>query len=218
MALQKMKWRMLQFNETSEIGTDLFLYKDRSYLLLPSEGEENRFMAKSDRYDIIYYIGSTSLKNLEMMSSFFQKMYNSSTRDVTDPGKEYRDNIILFNSRFNRRFQEYYHPAFVRNITQMPHHFSDLELSYEVAVRSALIPLNRRRFSFYISIGMDAEENVRDDLILSMKDSVRSIRDEAKWKLVPGKGRSSFRFNMFRKPFALSSFINIPTDEIDPEI
>lgn len=214
MPIQEMKWRVLAFNDLSDLGTDLFLYKDRSYLLLPSLGEENRFLIRAATDSVNFYIGSSSLKNLDMMSSFFQKMYNSKAEEGRDPSRTRMDNFVLLNSRVNKRFQEYYHPAFVRNIMQMPHHLRGLDLSYEVIIRSSSSPMRRRRFSFYIAIGIDADENIHEDAILAVKENIRSVREEARWKFILEKSEiGTFRFNLLKKPFALSSFVNIPTDE-----
>ena len=218
MQMQDMRWRLLVFNDPSDIGTDLLLYKDRSYLLLPSPGEENRFVIKADSDDIDFYAGSTSLKNLDMMSSFFQKMYNSRSDDHSGPDGEYMENLVIANSRSNRRFQMFYHPAFVRNIMQIPHHLNDVALSYEVVIRSSISPLGRKRYSFYINLGMSAEDNVRDEVLYSVRENIRNVREEAKWKMILRKGRDfSFRFDLLKKPFALSTFVNVPTDEQNSE-
>lgn len=208
------RWGRFYFTEES-IKTDFLLYKDRGYLALPSEGEENRFLVHSDDSRIEFYVGSSSETNFRTLQKFFEKLYNCYIREETPERIEADTSIVLKNGKPFRKSGFSFFPGFVRNVIYLPSSVPDLTLQYEVIVKSGIRPLSRRKQFNFCAVVRSRMEGANPDTVPDyVKGEITRLREEKKWRLKPVRGRkASFRLDVFRDPLILSNFMRIPEDE-----
>lgn len=208
------RWGRFYFTEES-IKTDFLLYRDRGYLALPSEGEENRFLVHSDDSRIEFYVGSTSESNFRTLQKFFEKLYNCYIREENPERIEPDTSLVLKNGRKFRHHGFNYFPGFIRNMIYLPSSVPDLTLQYEVIIKSSIRPISHRKlFNFCTLVRTKTEGADPDSVNDYVKGEITRLEEQKKWRMKTVTGRrSSFRADTFRDPLILSNFMRIPEDE-----
>lgn len=190
------------------------LYKERAYLMLPSVGEENRFLVRSERDSIDFYIGSTSLRNLETMKNFFSKMYDCYITDDRPEMIYPAESMVLLNRKFRRKSAFSYFPGFMKSLIYLPSEMDGISLQYEVIIRSSKTIRRRKRYNFctYVRYGQDdySDREVRS----YVENEIGMLSREKQWKLRMVEGpRARFRSDLLDDPSILSNFVRVPIDE-----
>ncbi len=210
-----MQWGRFHFTkEKSAIMTDLLLYRDRSYLLLPSEGDENRFLVHSHDSGVHFFIGSSSLENYNMMEKFFTRIYKCYIREeepeIIDSGLS----VALVNKRQLRKIGFNYFPGFVKNMIYLPSSVPNLSMQYEVIIRSSQSLRKERLYNFASHLKMDYDGGSPGRLKGHIRNEVMRLRKEKKWRLkMKNGGKIRFRKDLLREPGFLCNFVRVPEDE-----
>lgn len=207
------KWGKISFKETGN-RTDLWLYGERSYLLLPSEGEENRFVAKANSTGIDFYIGSTSQSGYQAMRAFFMKLYDCRVDSEEPERSDSSESIALLNKRIRGRNGSRYFPGFLGNILYLPTAIENLELLYEVVIRSAHSIRKGRLYNFCTLIGIDYDGRPTDEIREYIRNDITRMSMENKWRLkLKRRPAVRFRTDFLRDPTNLCNFVRFPYDE-----
>ena len=206
-------WGRFYF-KSPDIRTDLLLYKDRSYLLLPSEGEENRFLAKASSDSIEFYIGSTSIAGFQAMRGFFSKLYDCRIDEEEPERLDAPESIALLNRHYIRKKSFSYFPGFMSNILYLPSAIDALELQYEVVIRSSVSWRKDKLYNFCTYVTMDFDGRPAKEIKGYINNDVSRLAKERKWRLKLKKGgRVRFRTDLLSDSFDLCNFVRIPSDE-----
>ncbi len=204
-------WGLLSFIQ-SDVPTDLLLYRERSTLLIPDSGEENRFVVQSIHGTIQYLIGSTSEGQYNLMKSFFERVYDCSVNRCEPPDRMAGGRVLL-NSWRNRRRRDFYYPSFIRNMINLPDMASGLEFQYQVVIRSSEGVFRKRKFSFAILFGYSGSSESIKAAEVSMADEIRRLRKRFRWKLVRKRNNGRLSAFSMTDPFSLSTFVRVPAAE-----
>lgn len=193
------------------IKTDLMLYKEKSELLIPSPGEENRFHALCTSTITRFFISSTSLESLSRMRFFFYRLYDAIAEETDISFGEYSHRISLTNSTIMHRKVENYYPRFVKNVFELPEVIDDLPFLYTVVIRSSGHLLSKRlSFNFLTMISSTSDDNI-SKLRNYLTQEIIAMKAEMKWKLkmprIPW-----MKDDIFRNPFNLVNFVRIPSE------
>lgn len=213
---QRLRYHWGRFYFTDEnIRTDFLLYRDRSYLALPSEGEENRFLIQSSDTNIDFYVGSTSMENYTTIQKFFEKLYSCYIKDEIPSPLNANGSVTLRNSKQSRRHGFRYFPGFIKNVIYLPSSVPDLTLQYEVIIRSRESRLTgRKRFNFCTSVRTEYHGGSIRSVSDYIKGEVARLRKDRNWRMkVSRSGRARFRADIFSDPLLLSNFVRVPEDE-----
>ncbi len=206
-------WGRFYF-KSPDIKTDLLLYKDRSYLLLPSEGEENRFLVKAAGDAIEFYIGSTSISGFQAMRGFFSKLYDCRIDEEEPERLDSPDSIALLNKKYLRKKGFAYFPGFVSNILYLPSAIDGLELQYEVVIRSSVSLRNKRLYNFCTYVTFDYGGKPVEEVTAYISNDLSRLAKERKWRLKLRKGKKArFRTDLLSNSFDLCNFVRVPSDE-----
>lgn len=209
------KWGKITF--TSEnLKTDFMLYKELSYLLIPSESQENRFVINSGENYVHFYLGSTSYRNFAMMESFFTRIYDCVVEPVEQPSFQFARKILVTNSPRNKRRGDFYYPEFIRNVVYLPFSLRNMNMSYQIAIRSSVSKLRKeKRFSMFMFVGFDGDEGSINEAIHYFRKEMRSIKSEKRWglKIIKERDKIRVRTNVLYRSFNLANFIRIPEDQ-----
>lgn len=208
------EWRVIVFKE-QWIRTDYLLYGDGAYLLLPSDGEENRFLARSDENGVDFYIGSTSRRNLDTCGRFFSRMYGSFTEPETPETLEDASfSLCITNSISNRKRDFSYFPGFLNNVVFLPSSLPDITIQYEAIIRSSTGIRGNRSYNFCLRLNGTAENNGAGDVIGYLRNEILRLRNESGWRMRIKRGRNTgFSDHLLKKPLAMANFVRIPDDE-----
>lgn len=206
-------WGKINFKNTGN-STDLRLYKERSYLLLPPEGEENRFMAKSSGLQIDYYMASTSESGYQAMRAFFMKLYDCRVDREVPERLGNSQSVALVNRRLRNSGDFSYFPGFLSNILYLPSALKGLDLLYEVVMRSSHSFLKEKRYNFCTLVAMEYEGKPVDEARDYIRNDIARLAKENKWKLRLKAGRRvRYRTDLLRDPSNLCNFVRFPYDE-----
>lgn len=206
--MERGKWEEIIFTQ-DDIRTDSLLYGEKSYLLLPPDGQENRFLAISSHTSRRFFIYSTSQAGLERLHAFFFRLYGGMFQESTPPDI-FTSHTVLTNVRRDRRIGDFYHPRFVRNLMDLSAVDSDITTAYSIALRKHTGRRGRRAYNFVASISFrnpEEMETFRDVL----REEISTLRLETGWKLgIKPHGRISN--NLIRNTFQLINFVRIPAE------
>lgn len=209
MTVQSVRWRELAFSE-SEVHTDAVSYREKSHLLLPSEGEVNIFLALISRDSIRFLIGSDGLNSMMRMETFFHRVYSAVSSEPLSEVPQDLDEMVLTNSLKSHFIKDFYSPAFVRGLFDIQA-ATDLEsVRYEVAVRTGKVSRGKYRYNFIIRIGTSDPEGLGEARKLVYREML-NLRRESRWKLRAGKNSTSD--DMLSITGNLINFIRIPSEK-----
>ena len=130
------KWSRLVFT-SSDVQTDMLLYRDRSYLLIPSRNEENIFVAIPGGDRTEFYVYSTSLQDHANIREFFRKLYACELEKADPPELSGEMRLILVNSFLNRRVKEFHFSSLIASVVNFMGPVEGSTLRYAVKIRSA---------------------------------------------------------------------------------
>ncbi|MEM0156524.1 MAG: hypothetical protein QXN26_00470 [Thermoplasmataceae archaeon] len=202
------KWEELVFTQ-DDIRTDSLLYAEKSYLLLPPDGQENRFLALSSHTSRRFFVYSTSQGGLERLHAFFFRLYGAMF-EANAPPDIFSSHTVLTNSRHNRRISDFYHPRFVRNLMDLSAVDIDITTAYSVTLRKHTGLRGRRGYNFVSSMSFRNTEEMeafRDVL----REEISALRLETGWKLRT-KPRGRVSSSLIRNTFQLINFVRIPAE------
>ncbi|WP_393971283.1 hypothetical protein OXIME_001553 [Oxyplasma meridianum] len=207
-----MEWSTIIFTGRVE-KTNPLMFRDRSYMLLPSPGQENIFQVDSIGEMRYFYIGSSSASGLRTMERFYSLMYMCSVEPSSDPGIKQR-NLTFYNSLMNWRRKAFYSPGFMKSLIDIPFFFGNVESSYRISLRSYR---NRRRrglsYNFTLSVSSNAEiehmENIESFLGMKMWE----IRRDHKWRMKKMSGPKRMNSSILREPYNLVNFMRVPVED-----
>lgn len=207
------RWGKLNFKGPS-VNTDLLLYKERSYLILPSEGEENRFFVSADESGVDFFIASSSVRNFQAMRGFFTKMYDCYASEEEPERIQSGGRFVMTNRNIMKKSAFSYFPEFLRNMIYLPSSVEDLKLQYEVIIRSSHNFRKRKLYNFCVYVRFETEGWNPDEMMVYVRNEVARLNSERKWKMgISTKGRVRFRTDKFDDPMKLCNFVRIPIDE-----
>lgn len=187
---------------------DLLHYREKSMLLLPDRGEENRFAVISGSSGTQFLIGSTSLSQFNMLKSFFSHVYNAEVRECGPP-EEFVKGRILLNSRRNRRKIDFHYPSFMQNIVEIPSLIPDVKINYQTVIRTSVSARGRKRFNFAVIVGYTGNTDSVDAIESVIMDEVSRLRKRYRWKFrIRGKNSRVKSYPM-TDSFCLSSFVGV---------
>ncbi|MCL5732217.1 MAG: hypothetical protein M1285_02345 [Candidatus Thermoplasmatota archaeon] len=202
------KWEEIIFTQ-EDIRTDSLLYGEKSYLLLPPDGQENRFLAISSHTSRRFFIYSTSQGGLERLHAFFFRLYGAMFEESAPPDV-FSSHTVLTNARRDRRISDFYHPRFVRNIMDLSAVDSDITTAYSVALRKRTGRRGRRGYNFVASLSFRNPEEM-DAFRDVLREEIRALRMETGWKIAT-KPRGRVSNSLMRNTFQLINFIRIPAE------
>lgn len=207
------RWGKFRFKK-SGMRTDLNLYRDRAYLTLPSDREENRFLIDSEKDRVDFYAGSTSDEDFRAFEAFFTTQYDLYTTSESVPPIEADGVVTLLNRAFSRKRGFSYFPSFLRNIILLPSSLPRLRLQYEVIIRSSRSLRKRKRYNFCTIIRYRYDTKTSDRVRDYVVNEVLRLRDDGKWSAAASFGnRVRFRTDLLDDPFMLCNFVRVPEDE-----
>lgn len=194
------------------IKTDLLAYKERSVLLLPEIGEENRFMINSQRGTVEYRIGSSSQGQFEFMKAFFEELYGVEVISC-DPPESPMNGRVIQNSRRNGKKVDFYYPSFLAAVVNIPNMIPEIRIQYQVVIRSSRNFMGKKRYSFVLLIG-DTGSSESSVLVSDLlKNEFRSLRRRYRWRFTQKRNAGRLRPTVLKEPFSLSSFVRIVSIE-----
>ena len=207
-------WSRLVFT-IPDVRTDMLLYRDRSYLLIPSRNEENEFVAipGSDRTE--FYVSSTSLQNHANIREFFRKLYSCELEKAEPPDLSGEMRLILVNSFLNRRLKDFHFGSLMASVVNFMEPVEGSTLRYAVKIRSYTGRFSReKRFSFIVSMSISGNKNTSSGFEDMVRKNLRRMRRESGWRMKIKRGRTvRFRTDTLSNPFCLNPFVIIPEDE-----
>ncbi|MHB1708909.1 MAG: hypothetical protein ACYCT2_05485 [Thermoplasmataceae archaeon] len=207
-------WSRLVFTAL-DVRTDMLLYRDRSYLLIPSRNEENVFASiqRGDRTE--FYVSSSSLQDHANIREFFRKLYACEFEKADSPDLSGEVRLILVNSFLNRRVKEFHFSSLIASVVNFIGPVEGSNLRYAVKIRSYMGRLSReKRFSFVVSFSISGNENTASGFEDMVRKNLRRMRRESGWRMKIKRGRTvRFRTDTLSNPFCLNPFVIIPEDE-----
>jgi len=207
-----MEWSTLIF--TSRVDkTNPLMFRDRSYMLIPTPGQENIFQVNSIGEMRYFYLGSSSPTCLKNMERFYSLMYQCAVEPAGDPGMK-QIMITVRNSFLNRRRETFYSPGFMKSIIDMPFFFGAVQSSYRIAIRSHK---NRNRkglsYNFFLSVSCDADEKDLDGIESFLGLKMWEIRRDHKWRMKRTSRPGRIVSSTLRDTYNLINFARVPVED-----
>ncbi|MCL5441193.1 MAG: hypothetical protein M1468_00825 [Candidatus Thermoplasmatota archaeon] len=207
-------WSRLVFT-APDVRTDMLLYRDRSYLLIPARNEENIFVAipRGDRTE--FYVSSSSLQDHANIREFFRKLYACELEKSEPPDLSGEMRLILVNSFLNRRVKEFHFSSLIASVVNFMGPIEGSTLRYAVKIRSYTGWFSReKRFSFIVFMSISGNKNTSAGFEDMVRKNLRRMRRESGWRMKIKVGRTvRFRTDTLSNPFCLNPFVIIPEDE-----
>ncbi|EQB64391.1 MAG: hypothetical protein AMDU2_EPLC00015G0005 [Thermoplasmatales archaeon E-plasma] len=203
-------WKKITFTQHYP-KTDLFRYKAMSYLLVPEKGEINRFVMWCSRNNITFYICSTSLGSLQMMESFFTRLYPCRTDTVSDPLADklsIKYNVVM---KIRRKAKTFYYPTLVQNLSMIAASTQDAEIGNEVI----LMNKNDKGYAMVNRIHVAKGNADTRKLVAQIRNIYKTAKIEAKIKvkMIGNEKPVLLRRKFNADPSHLMNFIRITEDE-----
>jgi len=193
----------------------MLLYRDRSYLLIPSRNEENVFVAipRNDRTE--FYVSSSSLQDHANIREFFRKLYACELEKAEPPDFSGEVRLILVNSFLNRHVKEFHFSSLIASVVNFMGPVDGNALRYVVKIRSYTGRFSReKRFSFIVSMSISGNKSVLSGFEDMVRKNLNRMRRESGWRMKIKRGRTvKFRTDILSNPFCLNPFVIIPEDE-----
>ncbi len=207
-----MEWSTLIFTRRVD-KTNPLLFRDRSYMLIPTPGEENIFQVNSTGEMRYFYLGSSSSSCLNTMERFYSLMYQCTVESSSDPGTK-QSMISVHNSILNRRREAFYSPGFMKSIIDIPFYFGKVQSTYRIALRSHK---NRNRkgisYNFSLSVSCDADEKDLDGIESFLGLKMWEIRRDHKWRMKRTSRSGRIVASTLRETYNLVNFVRVPVEE-----
>ncbi|MCL4348530.1 MAG: hypothetical protein M1159_05470 [Candidatus Thermoplasmatota archaeon] len=203
-------WKKLTFTQHYP-KTDLFRYRAMAYLMIPEKNEINRFLVKSARNKITFYICSSSEGSLQMLESFFTRLYACRTDPVENPLSPGESVMAAYRVKISKSSGIFYYPALLQNIAMIASATENSEIGYEIVIMNK----NNRGYAVLNRLHVISGNADIRNLKFQIKSIYRRAHRESKIKLKPLK---TGKFVTVRKRFSadpsmLMNFIRIPEDE-----
>ncbi len=207
-------WKGLVFTST-DIRTDLSVYRRYSPFLIPLQGEEHRFLAKCDCSSVVFFLGSTSSEGLERLATFFTSVYPSYVQDEIPDPEMANTYCTLRNSHFNRKVRPFYYPDFMSSLIFAARSAKTGKVTYEVVLRSRVSRLSGRlHYSFVVSVGVSGSEDEKRFFLHLIAGQAYSLKKSHGWKMSRKLDAPVlFREDTFVLADNLMNFIRIPSDQ-----
>ncbi|OWP56515.1 MAG: hypothetical protein B2I17_05465 [Thermoplasmatales archaeon B_DKE] len=208
------KWSRIVFTG-EDLQTDMLLYRDRAYLLIPSHGEENTFMTIAGDERTTFYVSSTSFQDHANVKEFFRRIYPCDLQESDPPDIRTEKRITLVNSFLNKRVREFFFGSLISSVINFSRPFKGSTLMYAVKIRSYTDRIRReKRFSFVVFLSVSENESMSPELENIVRQNLRRMRKESGWRMKIKRGTTiRFRANTLSNPFCLNPFVSIPEDE-----
>ena len=204
----ELRWEEI-IPSVGSLKTDPLLYSEKAYLLLPDSKGENRFMVVSTPTARKFYIASDSLRNMERLRAFFFRVYGMVSQESSPP-EGYNHHVVMQNSRRNGKIGEFYHPRFLRNLTDLGNIGQEMESVYMVSIRSGPSLRKNTRFNFTARLSfMDLHKMISVSDILNSE--IRAIKKRHGWKFRMGRVHNTAD-NFLSDPTNLINFVRIPAE------
>jgi hypothetical protein len=209
------KYNELALTVQESVKTDLLLYRDRGYLLIPSTDAENEFLVLANSDSIRYFISSTATQDLSNLKEFFRKLYPCEFINEQPEVIHEARALVLVNRIWNSRVREFHFDSFLSSVINFPRPQEESTLQYSVRIRSYISrPARKRKFSFIVSASISGGESAYQDFENLVRQSLRRMKEDSGWKMkVSKKGTVRFRADLLANPFCLNPFIAIVPDE-----
>jgi hypothetical protein len=203
-------WKKITFTQHYP-KTDLFRYRAMSYLMIPEKNEINRFLIKSSRDKITFYICSSSEGSMQMLESFFTRLYPCRTDPIENPLLQEQSIMAVYRLKIKKSSGIFYYPALLQNISMIASATENSEIGYEIVIMNK----NNRGYAVLNRLHLNSGNADLRNLKFQIKGIYRRAERESKIKLKPIKGK---KFAVVRKRFSadpsmLMNFIRIPEDE-----
>ncbi|MEM0155382.1 MAG: hypothetical protein QW597_02110 [Thermoplasmataceae archaeon] len=197
------------------VKTDLLLYRDRAYLLIPSTDAENEFLVMANKESIRYFISSTTSQDLSNLREFFRKLYPCEFINEEPAAIHDAQTLVLVNRGWNSRVREFHSESFLSLLVNFPKPLKESTLKFSVRIRSYTTKLSRKRkFSFIVSTSISGCETTFRDFEILVRQNLRRMKEESGWKMkVCAKKIIKFRTDLLFNPFCLNPFVSIVPDE-----
>ena len=202
------RWRELIFGE-GEVITDAVSFKERSHLIIPHTGEENHFLVSFKRDEIRFFVGSTGVSSLKRLEAFFQRVYSASSIETPYLEEKNAEEIYMTNGIRTSLVRDFYSPAFVRGVFDIPISTGLQEMNYKVTVRTGSQHRGKSRFNFVVRLGTTDPVGLSDAAKI-VQAEVLNLRRESHWVLKQGRWKTSDI--LLRNPGNLINFIRIPSE------
>lgn len=213
---QYKKYNKIVLAIQEDIKTDLLLYRDRAYLLIPSQDAENEFKVISAADSTNFYISSTTRQDLSNLKEFFRKLYPCEFLEENPVEVRTDRTFTLVNSTVNTRLREFHFDSLISSIINFSKPVENGLLLYSVMIRSYTTRLSKKkRFSFIVSVSISGNESIMSDFENMITQMIRRMKKESGWKMkLTSKGHIRFRTDILTNPFCLNPFVSIPQDEL----
>ena len=208
------KWSKIVFTG-EDLRTDMLLYRDRAYLLIPSREGENEFVAVAGDERINFYVSSTSLQDHANVREFFTRVYHCELQETDPPDYGRENRLTMVNSFLNKRVREFHFGSLISSVINFSRPFEGSSLLYVVKIRSYSGWIRKeKRFSFVVSMSVSGNEGMSSEFENVIKQNLKRIRRESGWRMkISNRKAIRFRTNALSNPFCLNPFVVIPEDE-----
>ena len=203
-------WKKITFTQHYP-KTDLFRYRAMSYLMIPEKNEINRFLIKSSRDKITFYICSSSEGSMQMLESFFTRLYPCRTDPIENPLIQTPTIMAIYRLKIRKSSGIFYYPALLQNISMIASATENSEIGYEIVIMNK----NNRGYALVNRLHLNNGNADLRNLKFQIKSIYRRAERESKLKLKSTKGRKfvTVRKRFSADPSILMNFIRIPEDE-----
>ena len=203
-------WKKITFTQHYP-KTDLFRYRSMSYLMIPERNEINRFLIMSSRDKITFYICSSGEGSMQMLESFFTRLYPCRTDPIENPLIQTPTIMAIYRIKIRKSSGIFYYPALLQNISMIASATENSEIGYEIVIMNK----NNRGYSLVNRLHLNNGNADLRNLKFQIKSIYRRAERESKLKLKSTKGRKfvTVRKRFSADPSILMNFIRIPEDE-----
>ena len=203
-------WKKITFTQHYP-KTDLFRYRSMSYLMIPERNEINRFLIMSSRDKITFYICSSSEGSMQMLESFFTRLYPCRTDPIENPLIQTPTIMAIYRLKIRKSSGIFYYPALLQNISMIASATENSEIGYEIVIMNK----NNRGYSLVNRLHLNNGNADLRNLKFQIKSIYRRAERESKLKLksINGKKFVTVRKRFSADPSILMNFIRIPEDE-----
>ncbi|MGC8608794.1 MAG: hypothetical protein ACP5UV_02860 [Thermoplasmata archaeon] len=195
---------------STDFKTDIMLYRDTSYLLLPAKGTSNSFRISSHDGRLHFHVCSEIEINYGLLSQFFTRNYPcylKEDQNGIENGMKYR---YYVNRSSDRKLGEIYFPRILRNIVNISYSFPELQMEYSAEIRG-----NTRgsgKYSMYVKFGMMEDSAYSSGIEDFIANEFLELKRRKMWKFARKKGKFALKTDLLSNTFNMINFVRIPED------
>ncbi len=194
-----------------DFRTDIMLYRDTSYLLLPASGGVNKFRIVSYDRRLHFYICSSTETGYVLFSQFFTRNYPCYVKEEYDNEMNGMNHHYFVNRSSDRKLGDIYFPRLLRNIVNISYSFPEAMMEYSASIRR-----NRKgkggKYSIYIGFGIRENSGYSGEIYDFIRNEFQKLKSETSWKFSRKAGRFLLRTDMLSNTFNMINFLRIPED------